>query len=94
MSDKGCRYWLQFFSDYLDGELEAEVCRELEAHLKRCPHCRVVVDTLRQTLYLYHTTARQETSPLPAEVQQRLYARISLEVLRQRLQRRHPGRDL
>ncbi len=85
MSDQDCRYWLSLFSEYIDGELEAEVCRELEAHLRRCPNCRVVVDTLQRTLYLYHTTARHEGAGLPAEVQQRLYARISLEVLRQRL---------
>ena len=88
MSKKDCRYWLNFFSDYIDKELEVEVCRELEAHLKRCPHCRVVVDTLRQTLYLYQTILREQTPTLPPEVQQRLYARISLEALRQRLQAR------
>ena len=89
MSEKDCRYWLNFFSEYIDDELEAEVCRELEAHLQRCPHCRVVVDTLRQTLYLYQTTLREPTPTLPPEVQQRLYARISLEALRRRLQARH-----
>ncbi|HEY57333.1 MAG TPA: hypothetical protein G4O04_02115 [Anaerolineae bacterium] len=88
MSEKDCRYWLNFFSDYLDKELEVAVCRELEAHLKRCPHCQVVVDTLRQTLYLYQTILREQTPTLPPEVQQRLYARISLEALRQRLQAR------
>ncbi len=88
MSEKDCRYWLNFFSEYIDEELEAEVCRELESHLRRCPHCRVVVDTLRQTLYLYQTTMRDAAPSLPPDVQQRLYARISLEALRQRLQAR------
>ncbi len=88
MTPKDCRYWLSLFSEYIDGELEAAVCRELEEHLRQCPNCRVVVDTLRRTLYLYHTTVRDEQPSLPPEVQQRLYARISLEVLRQRLQER------
>ncbi len=44
-------------SDYIDGELDAEVCTELERHLAGCDNCRIVVDTLRKTILLYRDYA-------------------------------------
>jgi anti-sigma factor (TIGR02949 family) len=63
-------------SDYIDGELEAAVCAELEDHLAGCPDCRVMVDTVRKTIYLYRTGAPHE---LPPDVQERLYRLLKLE---------------
>ncbi len=40
-------------SDYIDGELDAGLCAELERHLAGCDNCRIVVDTLRKTILLY-----------------------------------------
>ena len=65
-----CRELLAQVSDYVDGELEAALCDELEAHLRECPDCRVMVDTLRKTITLYRSQAQAE---LPAEVEHRLY---------------------
>ncbi len=73
-----CREILSSISDYVDGTLEAELCRELEAHLEGCEDCRVVVDTFRKTVELYHTESQDE---LPADVKQRLYKRLNLEDL-------------
>ena len=63
-------------SDYIDGDLEAAVCAELEAHLAACPDCRVMVDTVRKTIYLYRSEAPQE---LPPDVEERLYRVLNLE---------------
>lgn len=73
---KACRELLGRLSDYLDGELEATLCAELEAHLARCPDCRVMVDTTRKTITLYRA---QACSSLPAEVEERLYKVLRLE---------------
>jgi anti-sigma factor RsiW len=43
-----CRQVIDKISDYLDGELDPELVRELERHLKHCEDCRVVVDTTRE----------------------------------------------
>jgi anti-sigma factor RsiW len=63
-------------SDYVDGELEAALCAELEAHLADCPDCRVMVDTLRKTIVLYRSQAQAD---LPSDVQARLYKVLELD---------------
>jgi anti-sigma factor RsiW len=75
-SGSPCRDLLGQLSDYVDGELEAALCAELEAHLADCPNCRVMVDTVRKTVTLYHAQAATE---LPSEVQDRLYKVLKLE---------------
>lgn len=81
MNRETCRRYLGLLSDYLDEALEEQVCRELEEHLRRCPDCRVVVDTTRRTIYLYRTLAEEEAT-LPEPVRQRLFARLRLDALR------------
>ena len=74
-----CRNLLGTLSDYVDGELGVALCAELERHLAECENCRVVVDTLRRTIYLYHATSAPE--PVPDEVKERLHKRLRLEDL-------------
>ena len=71
-----CRELLSQFSDYIDGELEASLCTELEAHLAECPNCRIMVDTMRKTITLYRA---QAPSDLPSDVKERLYKVLRLE---------------
>jgi anti-sigma factor RsiW len=71
-----CRDLLGHLSDYVDGELEAAICAQLEAHLAECPDCRVMVDTLRKTIILYRSQAHAE---LPLDVKDRLYRVLKLE---------------
>jgi anti-sigma factor RsiW len=65
-----CQEILEHISDYVDGELEAALCAEIEAHLAGCRNCRVLVDTVRKTVTLYHAQAPSE---LPSGVEERLY---------------------
>lgn len=71
-----CRRLLRLLSDYIDDELEAALCRELEAHLVVCEHCRIVVDTLRKTVLLYRSAY---PPALPVEVEERLFKVLNLE---------------
>jgi anti-sigma factor RsiW len=70
-----CHDLLGHLSDYIDGELEAAICAQLEAHLAECPDCRVMVDTVRKTIILYHS---QTAAELPSDVQARLYRVLKL----------------
>ncbi len=40
--------WTDRLSDYLDGELSAEECRDVEAHLRECAHCSDVLNELKR----------------------------------------------
>ena len=72
-----CREMLGQFSDYIDGELEASLCAEIESHLEGCPDCRVMIDTMRRTIMLYHDA--QAPAELPSDVEERLYKILNLE---------------
>jgi anti-sigma factor RsiW len=75
MTDVTCRDLLDGLSDYLDGEAPGALCAEIERHLAGCEKCRIVVDTLRKTVTLYHHLPQPE---MPAQVRERLYKRLDL----------------
>lgn len=71
-----CRRYLGSLSDYVEGELSEELCRELEAHMAVCQNCRVVVNTLAKTISLY----REMPAPdMPNTVRERLYSVLDLK---------------
>jgi anti-sigma factor (TIGR02949 family) len=72
-----CRNLLASLSDYVDGELGEDLCSEIERHMAGCENCQIVVDTLRKTIYLYHTTSSQ--TEIPPEIRQRLFLRLDLD---------------
>ena len=75
--DKDCRKLLGSLSEYVDGELDEELCSVLEQHLDGCEDCRIVVDTLRKTVYLYHESAQAEV--IPSDIRKRLYKSLNIE---------------
>lgn len=74
---ENCQHLLHSLSDYLDQTLGEELCMELERHMLDCENCRIVVDTLRKTIYLYRTTAAP--SAVPLDVRERLFHRLELD---------------
>ena len=70
-----CRERLGILSDYLDGELDDQLCAEIERHIAECGDCRIMVDTMRKTVSLYRQHGHQE---LPDETRERLYAVLHL----------------
>lgn len=51
MTDK-CPEYLNELNDYLDGTLDSATCAEIEKHLGTCDNCRIMIDTLKQTVSL------------------------------------------
>jgi len=76
MDHPNCQHLLGSLSDYIDGELGSTLCSEIEHHLQDCENCRIVVDSLRKTVYLYKVTAG--TPGMPNDVRERLYKRLDL----------------
>ncbi|MGD9091322.1 MAG: anti-sigma factor [Anaerolineales bacterium] len=75
--DHSCRHLLGSLSDYVDGTLEESLCAEIERHMSDCEDCRIVIDSLRKTIYLYQETSQHE--PMPEGVRERLYHRLALD---------------
>ena len=45
-----CEEFLAELGNYVDGEVEAEIRRQLEAHLTQCRTCQVLYDSTQRTL--------------------------------------------
>lgn len=78
----GCRKLLVELSNYLDGELDPALRRELELHLKACPECWVLLDTTRKAIQIFRGS---EPYPMPEDVKSRL-----AEALRRKRAQRGP----
>jgi anti-sigma factor (TIGR02949 family) len=76
-----CTDLLRQIGAYIEGDLPENICRELEAHMAACQNCRVVLNTTRRTIELYQDC--EPESALPADVRQRLFARLDLDGLTQ-----------
>ncbi len=50
---RDCKKMLSELSDYVDNELAEELCEQLETHLKDCPNCRIMLDSLTKTVRVY-----------------------------------------
>jgi anti-sigma factor (TIGR02949 family) len=72
-----CETLLGSLSEYIDGELSPELCREIEKHLAGCNNCRVVLNTTRRTIDLVQSPA--EAVPVPDDVRERLFKRLNLD---------------
>lgn len=73
-----CEALLGSLSDYIDGELSAELCRVIEEHIAECENCRIVLDTTRKTIDLVRTTNDPQPG-VPEAVRERLFKRLNLE---------------
>jgi len=66
-----CRALFERLSEYVDGELSAELCRQMRAHLQGCDPCVAFANTLKKTADLCRRLPEQ---PMPAEVADNLTA--------------------
>ncbi|MBN1590024.1 MAG: zf-HC2 domain-containing protein [Pirellulales bacterium] len=39
--------------EYVDGQIDPETAAAIERHLEECPVCRLVVDNIRKTIFVY-----------------------------------------
>ena len=72
-----CRKDFERISEYLDGELNDDICRKIEKHLLHCPECSEFVSSLKKTIQLCKNAAQEE---IPPDIQERLRS-----LLRERL---------
>jgi anti-sigma factor RsiW len=65
-----CENVIHELSDFIDGDLDGALKRELESHLKDCEDCRLVVDQTKKTIEVF---CDSEPVELPDEVRARLH---------------------
>ena len=62
-----CPDVLALFSSHLEGEVNAELCAEMERHIEGCPRCKGACDSLKRTLSLCHTAVAATQIPVPVQ---------------------------
>jgi predicted anti-sigma-YlaC factor YlaD len=70
----GCDEVLENLREFLDEQERADLCQQIEEHLKHCHDCQVEVDTIKKTIVLYQVDRRTE---VPLTVSKSLRAAIS-----------------
>ena len=73
---QNCQGLLSSLSEYIDGELPPELCKEIEKHLEGCDNCRVVLNTTRRTIDLVQIPLEEA---VPDDVRDRLFKRLDLD---------------
>ncbi|MBU8934343.1 MAG: zf-HC2 domain-containing protein [candidate division Zixibacteria bacterium] len=64
-----CPEYISNLNDYLDGGVSPELCAEIQAHLGECRNCRIMVDTLKQTVKLCRDGVEEQ---LPQALEEKL----------------------
>jgi anti-sigma factor RsiW len=64
-------------NQYVDGDLDPDLCAAIEAHMDSCTNCQIVFDTLKKTIHLYQMD--REDTTLPPDARRRLFACLDLE---------------
>lgn len=64
-------------SNYIDGDVDATLRRELDEHLQGCQHCTVVLNQVKHTVELF---CDAEPVELPADVRTRLYTALQTKL--------------
>lgn len=77
MDHKNCNDLLRYLSEYIDGDLDKDLCVDLEQHLKGCRNCKVVINTMKKTIELYQIDA--EGYEIPEDLKRRLFYQLDLE---------------
>lgn len=68
-----CEEVLAQFSNYLDDDVSPELRAEIEAHLKGCHRCSILVSTSRKMLYI---VGDERIFEIPYGYSERLHRRI------------------
>jgi RNA polymerase sigma-70 factor (ECF subfamily) len=63
MSPEQCREVFEMLSEYLDGELPADACEQIERHIGDCPPCIEFVESLRKSIEVFRDYRPVENPP-------------------------------
>lgn len=68
-----CKKNFERISEYLDGELGPDACRQIERHLMACPECLDCFDALKKSIALCRKSTREE---IPQDMRERLRLKL------------------
>ena len=73
MNDIDCKQITELLSEYLDNDLPADSCQEMERHIQNCRECVEFVNGLKESIRLCREyRLADKPTPLTVETKQRL----------------------
>ncbi len=72
-----CKEIMENLNPYIDGDLDPTLCGDIEAHIKDCQNCQIVVNTLKKTIHICKKIGEETT--LPSAARRRLYTCLDLD---------------
>jgi len=72
-----CKDILANLCEYIDNDLDASKCEQLEEHISNCEDCQIVVKTIRKTIKLCKEGSKD--IKLPQDTYIRLMTQLGLE---------------
>jgi hypothetical protein len=72
-----CKEFMAVFGDYWEGEVAADVRRQMEGHLSHCRTCHVVLDSTGKTVRIVTESGSfdlpdEATKPIVAQIMARI----------------------
>lgn len=68
-----CEEVAQYLSDYIDNELDEPLSEQARKHIATCPHCHILVDTMKDTIVLCREGTKRV---IPEASQKRIFGEI------------------
>ena len=68
-----CEELMRHLNDYVDGEIDPDICEAFNRHMADCNPCQVVVDNIRKTITLYKDGTPYE---MPIAFRNRLHSAL------------------
>jgi anti-sigma factor RsiW len=72
-----CKHVWEHISAYIDGEVDADMCADIDRHLETCEICSAVLDSTRNVVVL---VADSRVFELPAGFSDRFHSRLEREL--------------
>ncbi|HPZ08305.1 MAG TPA: zf-HC2 domain-containing protein [Candidatus Eremiobacteraeota bacterium] len=69
-----CKKLLEELSNYIDHNIDPDVCDEIEKHIDGCSPCQVFIETLRETVRIFKENCPQKN--VPEHVRKKLRERL------------------
>ncbi len=72
-----CKGVIRELSDYIDGDLDPVIVKELERHLEHCEDCKMILDQTKQSIDIYCGSKRVS---LPGDVRSRIHSALRAQM--------------
>lgn len=72
-----CKKLAKNLSNYIEGDVDRLLCKEIEEHLSHCRRCSVLLDSVRKVIII---SGDEQTFELPLGFEERLHSYLESRI--------------